>query len=57
MKTFRCGDLVPGCTQTFRGTPEEILTGVGGHARADHGMTEIGPDLVAAVRDRMVPVD
>ncbi len=56
MKTFRCGDLVPGCQRVFTGEPEEILDQVAGHATQDHGMVEVGPELVAAVHGAMRPV-
>ncbi|MBO1750704.1 DUF1059 domain-containing protein [Actinotalea sp. BY-33] len=55
MKTFRCGDVVPGCTATFHGADDEILGAVGRHATADHGITTITPELVSAVREHMVP--
>ncbi|MBE7163170.1 MAG: DUF1059 domain-containing protein, partial [Williamsia herbipolensis] len=35
----------------------EVLAEVAAHARADHGMTEIPDDVVAAVRARIVTVD
>jgi predicted small metal-binding protein len=56
MKSFRCGDVVPGCTRSFLGSEDEILSQVGVHARADHGLTEISNELVAQVRAAMVPV-
>ena len=50
MKTFACGDVVPGCTATFSAADESgILGQVAGHATADHGLTQVGPELVAAV--------
>jgi len=49
VKTFRCGDVVPGCTGVFTGTQEQIDEAVGAHAQDVHGMTEIGPDLLSAV--------
>lgn len=56
MKQFACGDVVPGCTRTFRGTDSEILSAVAGHASADHGLTSVPDALVAQVRASMVPV-
>lgn len=50
MKSFRCGDVVPGCTARFTGTEETILADVGSHAVRDHGLTEVSDELVAAVR-------
>ncbi len=51
MKQFCCGDVVPGCTATFRGTTDdEILNQVGQHARRDHGLTEVPAALISQVR-------
>ena len=50
MKEFACGSVVPGCVATFRADSQEgILSQVAQHAHDDHGLTEIGDDLVAAV--------
>jgi predicted small metal-binding protein len=54
MKRFRCGDVVPGCDAEFTGHEDEILAAVGAHAHDVHGMTEVGPELVQAVRSHMV---
>lgn len=56
MKQFRCGDVVPGCTRAFVGSTDDILLSVAGHARADHGLTEVPAELVQAVRNAMVEV-
>lgn len=56
MKKFRCGDLMPGCAVTFTGSEEEILAAVGAHAHRDHGLTEVTPGLVDAVRGALVPL-
>jgi predicted small metal-binding protein len=56
MKSFRCGDVVPGCTRSFTGSEDDILTQVGAHAHADHGLTVIPDELVMQVRAAMVPV-
>jgi predicted small metal-binding protein len=51
MKEFSCGDVVPGCTATFRAAGEpELLEAVAAHARADHGLTVIPDGLLAQVR-------
>jgi predicted small metal-binding protein len=53
MKQFRCGDVIPGCSATFRGEDEtDILRQVATHAREDHGMTEIPPTLPPIVLAR-----
>ena len=54
MKEFRCGDLVPGCTSTFQGeSEEEILEQVAVHARDEHGMDEVPPEVVDQVVARI----
>lgn len=53
MKRFRCGDVVPGCTASFAGTEDEILGQVAAHAAHDHGISEVTPELVGAVRGAM----
>ena len=51
MKEFRCGDLVPGCPTTFQGeSEEEILQQVEVHARDEHGMDEVPPEVADEVR-------
>lgn len=56
MKQFNCGDVVPGCSARFRFESEEkILEAVGQHARKDHGLTEIPPQLIAQVKEKIQP--
>ncbi|MGX5656593.1 DUF1059 domain-containing protein [Geodermatophilus nigrescens] len=56
MKSFACGDVVPGCGRSFTATDESgILAQVAGHAAADHGLTDVPPALVEQVRARIVP--
>jgi predicted small metal-binding protein len=51
MKTFACGDVIPGCSASFSGATEgDIFAQVAGHAAADHGVTDITPELIQAVR-------
>lgn len=58
MKRFSCGDVVPGCEASWVcPTEDDILAAVAAHARADHGMTDIPADVVAAVRAHIVSVD
>jgi predicted small metal-binding protein len=55
MKTFACGDVIPGCSARFSAGDENgILAQVAGHAAADHGVHDVTPELVQAVRDRIV---
>ncbi|MEV8508459.1 DUF1059 domain-containing protein [Actinoplanes sp. NPDC051475] len=57
MKTFACGDVVPGCDATFVcDTEDEILAAVARHAAEDHGLTSVPPELVEAVRAAVRPV-
>jgi predicted small metal-binding protein len=54
MKEFSCGDVVPGCTASFRAATEEaLLKEIARHAREDHGLTELSPELIAAVMERI----
>ena len=55
MKTFSCGDVVPGCSARFTAADEDgILGHVASHAAADHGIRDITPELVQAVRAHIV---
>ena len=57
MKTFACGDVVPGCTHTFTGPDDgAVLDQVARHAGADHGLTTVPPELVEQVRAAIVSV-
>jgi predicted small metal-binding protein len=57
MKTFACGDVIPGCGAHFSASDEDgIFTQVAGHAAAEHGVTDITPELVRAVRERIVSI-
>ena len=54
MKEFRCGDVVPGCPTKFEGeTNDEILAQVAVHARDEHGMDEVPPEVVDQVVSRI----
>ncbi|HZN89373.1 MAG TPA: DUF1059 domain-containing protein [Thermoleophilaceae bacterium] len=51
MKEFMCGAIVPGCDARFEGaSEEEILEQVAVHAREEHGMDEVPPDVADNVR-------
>jgi predicted small metal-binding protein len=48
--TLFCGDAVPGCTARFEGdSREHILEQVCAHARDDHGVQDIPPEMLAAL--------
>lgn len=51
MKEFRCGEIVPGCDAVLDGeSDDEILEKVGVHAREEHGMDEVPPEVEQDVR-------
>ena len=48
--TLSCGDAVPGCTARFEDeSRERILERVAAHARDDHGVQEVTPEMLAAI--------
>ena len=50
MKTFSCGDVVPGCDARFTGAhDDEILAQVAVHAAEAHGLHEVPAEVVEAV--------
>jgi len=57
MKEMRCGDLMPGCNFVAEGKDvNEVMAKAADHAKKDHGMTTIPPNVAkkvqAAIRDR-----
>jgi len=57
MKTFACGDVVPGCNATFTAPDDAgILAQAGAHAAADHGLVDPPAELVAQVYAAIVGV-
>ena len=57
MKQFSCGAVVPGCTATFTGQSyDEILGQVATHAKEDHDMQEVPPEVVDAVKAKIEDV-
>ena len=55
-KSLYCNDLMPGCNFVATGaTEDEVLSRAAEHAREEHGLAEITPELVeqarAAIRD------
>ncbi len=58
MKRFACGSVIPGCQAVFTGEDEDAILGhVAEHARADHGITEVSPELVESVRANISAVN
>ena len=50
-KQLACGDVVTGCKAVFTGkTDEEVLLQAAQHAKTDHGLVQIPPDVVAKVK-------
>lgn len=57
--TFKlaCGDVMPGCSAHFESSDrDQLLASVAGHAAADHGITDITPEVFAAVESRILVV-
>ena len=51
-KSIEC--VVPGCAfHASAATEDDLLTRVAEHAREGHGLTEIGPELLAKVKAAM----
>ena len=52
-----CGDAVPGCSARFEDdSRERILEQVARHAREDHGVTEVTPEMLTAIGANIVSV-
>jgi predicted small metal-binding protein len=52
-KQLRCSDLMPGCTCTFvaeGNDAEEILAKAARHAKEDHGIPKIPPEIERKAR-------
>ena len=55
MKEFKCGDVVPGCDTVITGdSDDEVLQQVAAHAREEHGMDEVPPEVQDTVRAKIV---
>jgi len=51
MKQFRCGDVVPGCQWITQNDDEQqLFADISVHARDDHGMDEVPPEVVDQIR-------
>lgn len=54
--TFKlaCGDVMPGCSAHFESTSRDaLLTDVARHAHSAHGISDITPDVLAAVESKI----
>lgn len=47
--SFACGDVLEGCPATFEGSRDDVLAQVSGHAAAQHGISEVTPEVLQAV--------
>ncbi|NNF56336.1 MAG: DUF1059 domain-containing protein [Acidimicrobiales bacterium] len=51
MKQFQCATVVDGCDGVVTGaTEDEVLAAAAAHAADAHGMNEVPPEVVAAIR-------
>jgi predicted small metal-binding protein len=49
--SLACGDVMAGCDATFEAdSEEELLAQVGPHAAEAHGIDEVTPEVLEAVR-------
>lgn len=49
-----CGDVMPGCAATFENNDKAaLMNDIASHAAKDHGITDITPDVYAAIEDRV----
>ncbi|MFI5377174.1 MAG: DUF1059 domain-containing protein [Candidatus Rokuibacteriota bacterium] len=50
-KVLRCGDLMPGCSAVMEGKDvAEVMAKGAEHAKKDHGLAAIPPEMVAKVQ-------
>ena len=57
MKQFRCGDVVPGCQWVTRSEDdEELLDAIQSHARDEHAMDEVPPEVVDQIHSVITEV-
>lgn len=55
MKQFACANVVDGCDGVVTGaTEDEVLAAAAQHAADAHGMTEVPPEVVTAIRAGIV---
>jgi predicted small metal-binding protein len=49
--SLACGDVMPGCAATFQAESEdELLAQVAPHASAAHGISDVTPEVLEAVK-------
>jgi predicted small metal-binding protein len=50
-KELRCGDLMPGCNRVIEGKDEkEVMAKATEHARSEHNVRNLTPDLEQKIR-------
>jgi predicted small metal-binding protein len=53
--TLSCGDAVPGCSARFEEDSRElVLEQAAAHAREDHGVAEVTPEMLEAIGANIV---
>ena len=51
MRQFACATVVPGCDGVVTGDDDDaVLAAAAAHARSAHGMDEVPPEVVDAIR-------
>lgn len=57
MKQFKCGDVVPGCQWVTRSEDEEkLFEEIHAHARDQHAMDEVPPEVADAIQNVITEV-
>ena len=52
MKTFTCGQVVPGCEATFTARDyEDLLEQIADHARKTHDVSALPPEALQEIED------
>lgn len=55
MFKLACGDVMPGCAARFENPDRDVVMAqVADHAARDHGITDLTPEVVAAVESKLV---
>lgn len=58
MKQFECGTLVPGCHwHTQAETGAEVVRRAAEHLRTVHGETEVRPEMIDRIKERVQDVN
>ena len=49
-KVMRCNDIMPGCKFEARGTEEEVMKKAAEHAKKEHNIQNLTPEIVSKVK-------